>query len=908
MRSFVAAALLAALAAPVMASSGAAVCAADPLGGRSLYLRGTFNAWAANEAQRFTWACNRWELVARIEGEHSFKAADEGWSADADFGRGPEAASEGALRLRGLEFRRRFGGVQRITVSPASAGEPARMSFETCPTQAPLGATELFLRGTPNNWTALEDNQFLWHCDAYHLNVKLEGRHEFKIADAAWKDGSTFGVGAGNFSHVFAGEHTLRLSFDDKRQPQLAITARNWADPRGVKVTDAVALSLRFDSRALAHKQPFGAVTAGQEILFALSALPGVAKATLVVESRRLEGNQEVLEYTELARVPMLRVKDGARERFSARHRFDRIGIYGYWFELEIGGQKYALQNNGRALHWTREKGIGGEAEVGFLPASAKAVRRLRQTVYSADFKVPEWAPDIVYYYVFPERFRNGNPGNDPVPGVTKYRNKGVEKHARWIEKPFRPGSGDGSDDVHNNDFFGGDLQGLIDKLDEIRELGANTLYMTPIFEAPSNHKYDTADFRRIDPRFGSNADFTRLTDEAGKRGIRVIVDTSLNHTGSDSIYFDRYGNYGASGEKGGAFFGGKPNPASPWFGWYSFDLSQTEPDKQYRGWVGVTDLPELNKGSPGWREFAYRGPDSVTKLWLDRGAAGWRMDVAPWVPDDFWREWRQAVRKAKPDALTVSETWFDSSKYFLGDMFDSTMNYIFRNAVQEFAAGGKAQDMVGQLEAMREAYPRAAHDANMNLLSTHDQARALHLFGWNKDDADAATIERAKQRLKLAVFVQMTYPGAPTVYYGDEVGLTGGDDPDNRRPYPWADQGGAPDMTLRAEFKRLIALRHAEPVLRRGELLAPLYADEHVVVWARRLKSAQAGEPDTWALVAASNASTERRVTLTLPPGAANATRPWRAALGGAALPAPRNGRVTVSVPAGFGGVWVSR
>jgi glycosidase len=891
-----------ALAGASLGATAFEACQPDPLQGRSLYLRGSFNSWSANDAQRFTWSCKRWELVARLDGEHSFKAADEGWSADADFGRG---ATEGTLLLRGPELKRRFAGVQRIVLTPARAGQPPQMNIEACPKEAPFGTTDLFLRGTPNNWAALEDYQFLYHCDAYYLNVKLDGRHEFKIADAGWKDATTFGVGNGNHAHVFSGEHTLRLAFDEKNQPQLTIAARTWADPRGVKVTDAVALSLRFDSRSATHKQPFGAVTAGREIVFALSAIPGVTRATLVVESRRLEGNQEVLEYTELARVPMLRTKDGPRERFTARQRFDRIGVYGYWFEVEIGKQTYALQNNGRALHWTREKGIGGEAEVGFLPANTRAIRRLRQTVYSADFAVPAWAPDIVYYYVFPERFRNGNPANDPVPGVTKYRNKGIEKHARWNERPFRPGSGDGSDDVHNNDFFGGDLQGIIDKLDDIRELGANTLYMTPIFEAPSNHKYDTADYTRIDPRFGSDADFTRLTEEAKKRGMRVIVDTSLNHTGSDSIYFDRYGNYGGQG----AFFGGKPNPASPWFGWYSFDLSQADPDKQYRGWVGVTDLPELDKASPGWREFAYRAPNSVTRMWLERGAAGWRMDVAPWVPDDFWREWRTAVRRAKPDALTVAETWFDSSKFFLGDMFDSTMNYIFRNAVQDFAAGGSALDMIGQLEAMREAYPPPAHNANMNLLSTHDQARALHLFGWNRDDADSATIARAKQRLLLALLLQMSYPGAPTVYYGDEVGLAGGDDPDNRRPYPWADQGGRPDLALRAEFKRLIAMRHAEAVLRRGELLAPLYADANVVVWARWLKSAKAGEADTWALVAVNNAPTERQVSITLPADAAPATtRAWRSALGGAALPAPRNGRATLAVPAGFGAVWVSR
>jgi cyclomaltodextrinase len=200
---------------------------------------------------------------------------------------------------------------------------------------------------------------------------------------------------------------------------------------------------------------------------------------------------------------------------------------------------------------------------------------------------------------------------------------------------------------------------------------------MTPIFRAASNHKYDTADYRNVDPAFGSNADFERLTREAARRGMRVIPDTSLNHTGSDSIYFDRYGNFGGQG----AFAGGRVNAASPYASWYRFDTRQPTP--QAVPGLGRRDRPaRTGQGQPCVAQFAYGAPDSVMKLWLDRGASGWRMDVAPWVSDDFWREWRAAIKAHRPDALTVAETWFDASKYFLGDMFDSTMNYIFRNAV----------------------------------------------------------------------------------------------------------------------------------------------------------------------------------------------------------------------------------
>jgi cyclomaltodextrinase / maltogenic alpha-amylase / neopullulanase len=887
-----AAALLFAL--PVAAQT---TCQPDPLQGRGLYLRGTFNSWNAVETQRFTWACSRWELVTRITGEHSFKLADEGWSADADFGLGPDER----LALRGPEIKRRFTGVHRFTVT-MNANTP-RLQVETCTNPATFGDTVLYLRGTPNNWAALDDWAFQYSCDAYYLNVKLSGRHEFKVADATWNDATSFGDGGGNFTHSFDGEHTLRVIFVAGRA-QLSVGPKTFADPSAPAVTDPIALSLRFDSRLQAHKQPFGAVQAGTRIDYAVTALSGVQSLTLVIEKRRLEGNQEVLQYSELARLPMKPASDDAgRERWTASHRYADVAVHGHWFEAVIAGKTYVLQNNPAPVFWTREKGAGGPAQVADKPARTEGIRRFRQTVYSADFQVPDWAPDVVYYYVFPDRFRNGNRANDPKPGVTRYHQHTVEAHKRWTERPYRPGSGDGSDAHYNNDFFGGDLEGLIQKLDYIQDLGANTIYMTPVFKASSNHKYDTADYREIDPAFGSNADFERLTKEAAKRGMRVIPDTSLNHTGADSLYFNRYGNYGSQG----AFQNGKVNPVSPYAGWYSFDTKQPEPDKQFKGWVGVSDLPELDKHNPGLRNFFYRDRDSVMKLWLDRGAAGWRMDVAPWVPDDFWREWRSAIKAHRPDALTVAETWFDASKYFLGDMFDSTMNYVFRNAVLEYAAGGDGAALYQNLEHLREAYPPQALFALMNLLSSHDQARALHHFGWHadkdSDKADAAAIAQAKQRLMLAVLFQMTYPGSPTVYYGDEVGVTGGDDPYNRATYPWADLGGQPDTALLTSFKQLIALRHAHPVLRRGSLDAPLFADAHVLVLVRRLGS-------TWALVALNNATTAKTVSLVLPEGLPVAA--LRDVLGAGAPPAavPGGGaaQVRLEVPPLFGRVLITR
>jgi glycosidase len=888
----------------VSALSHAQTCTPDPLAGRALYLRGSFNAWAALETQRFAWVCNRYELVARVPaGEHLFKLGDEAWSPDADFGAAASDADRVAGKAEGnREFKRRFdGSTQRFIFTMTDTPPRPTLQIEACPLDAPpLGATRLYLRGSMNNFAALDDYAFQFSCDAYYLNVALNGRHEFRIADTS----GTTSYGAGQDAYLreggapverwFHGEHTLRLAWAGGR-PELSVGPKTFADPNAQAVTDPVARSLAFDSRAVTHKQPFGAVMPGTTIEFAVEGLPGVQSLALVVETRRLEGNQEVLEYTELARVPMRKTSAGARERWSASHRFTEVAVHGYWFEAVIAGQRYALQNNRRTLHWTREKGTAGAAEIDALPANTGTIRRFRQTVYAHDFAVPDWAADVIYYYVFPERFRNGDKRNDPKPGAAKYHDGTVETHARWTERPFKPGSGDGSDERYSNDFFGGDLAGLIDKLDYIRDLGANTIYMTPVFRASSNHKYDHADYHQIDPGFGTNDDFVRLTREASRRGIRVIPDASLNHVGRDSRYFDRFGNFADHG----AFENGRINPASPYAEWFTFDPSQKEPDKQYKGWVGIPDLPELNKASPSWRNFAYRDRDSVTKVWIDRGAAGWRMDVAPWVPDDFWREWRRELRAHKPDALTVAEAWFESSKYLLGDMFDSTMNYVFRNAVLEYAAGGPATDLVAALEALREAYPPQAHHALMNLLSTHDQARALHHFGFHDDTKDAVRIAQAKQRLLLAVFLQMTHPGAPAIYYGDEVGVTGGEDPYNRATYPWQDEGGTPDLALLASFKALIALRRENAILRRGALLAPLHVDEHVVVFARKLEG-------RWALTAVNNhASQARSVTFALPTGAPSA---WREAVAPRNLATAADDRLTLNVPALGGVVWLSR
>ena len=729
-------------------------------------------------------------------------------------------------------------------------------------------------------WALREDLAFEYVCDAYLLNADLHGAYDFRITDARFSGGENFGArGAGvlalnepaplaaaqrrggtNLHFAFDGTYTLRLQFPQHGgEPTLTVAPKtpNALDIPAVR--DPIALSLTFDSRNTTNKSPFGATPAGTEVAFALSAAHGVDAATLVIARRRLEGPQEVLAYDELARVPLTRAAADVHDAWRGAYRFADAGVYGYYFLVDAGGKRYVYENNAEPVYWTRELGTNGIGAV--ARQSGRRIRPFRQSVYHADFSVPEWARDIVYYYIFPERYRNGDRRNDPRPGPRTFHDRSVETHANWNEKPYLPRSGDGSDDMYGNDFFGGDLDGIAQKLDDIRELGANTLYLTPIFQAASNHKYDTADYRNVDVHFGGNAAFERLVRATRKRGMRIVLDTSLNHSGSDSIYFDRFGKYPDIG----AFDGARIHPESPYADWYRFDADGSDPDGQYQGWGGAQDLPELDKNSVSYRDFAFRGDDSVMKHWLDAGASGWRMDVAPWISDDFWREWRMAVKGHRADALTVCETQFESSKFLLGDEFDSTMNYVFRDAVQAYANGGDARAIYRNIELLRETYPPQAFFASMNLLSTHDTPRALYAFGDRDEHASSAQIALAKRRLRLAVFFQMIFPGAPTVFYGDEVGVSGGEDPFNRVTYPWPDEGGKRDLGLRDAFKRLIRMRNGNAVLRHGSIDAPAYLDAHAIVLIRH-------DGKQWAVTALNNSDMMRQVEIVLPEPLRNA------------------------------------
>ncbi len=377
---------------------------------------------------------------------------------------------------------------------------------------------------------------------------------------------------------------------------------------------------------------------------------------------------------------------------------------------------------------------------------------------------VPSWVKDAIFYQIFPERFANGDKSNDP-PNVEAWG--GVPK---------------------SKNYFGGDLQGIIDHLDYIASLGVNCLYLNPIFWSTCNHKYHAKDYLKIDPQFGDEKTFRRLVDECHRRGIRIILDGVFNHTGVDFFAFEDIKKHG------------KKSKYVKWYNIYSFPVGP--PNKpNYECWWNYGDLPKLMTHNPEVRDHLYE----VTEHWMKFGIDGWRLDVPNEIPHPFWVEWRKLVKKLNPEAYIVGEIWDDGTSWLQGDQFDAVMNYRFRNAALDFFVNGKttATQFSSSLDSTRKMYPTEVNFVMQNLLGSHDTERLLTLCN---DD---------KEIMKLAWLFQMTYVGAPMVYYGDEIGMRGGKDPACRGTMVWEDN--KQDKDLLTFIKELIRLRNENRSLRRG-------------------------------------------------------------------------------------------
>ncbi len=364
-------------------------------------------------------------------------------------------------------------------------------------------------------------------------------------------------------------------------------------------------------------------------------------------------------------------------------------------------------------------------------------------------------------------------------PARRFYGSETVVAHTTWneaIHDPRKPGS---YFNAYGNQFYGGDLRGVIQKLDYLQGLGIDTLYFTPIFQGRSNHRYDTDDYLVIDPALGTEADFAELAQELQRRGMYMILDGVFNHTSSDSVYFDRYGRYAA-------LEGACESLASSFRAWFAFHNNNVPcGSADYEGWFGYASLAVLQDGSAAVRDFIYRNnAENVVKHWYVRGNNGWRFDVADEITHNWWRDFRPYAKSYDANGPLVGEVWYDATKFLLGDQLDSVMNYRFRKNVLGFARGAGWRDndnngnneIVGltpsqfdhALRSVREDYPPQATNAMFNLLDSHDTNRALYVLTLLGDSG----LSQAKERLKLAALFQFTYPGAPMVYYGDEAAL----------------------------------------------------------------------------------------------------------------------------------------
>ena len=455
-----------------------------------------------------------------------------------------------------------------------------------------------------------------------------------------------------------------------------------------------------------------------------------------------------------------------------------------------------------------------------------------QQTVYDDSLSTPEWFGRGVTYQIFPDRFhRIFTP--DPA-GMLGDR----LVHQNWEElMEYLP---DEHGEIRNRDFFGGSLMGIEEKLPYLKELGISTIYLCPIFESDSNHRYNTGDYDKIDPMLGTQEDFSRLCEKAHALGIRVMLDGVFNHTGSNSRYFNALGSYPS--------LGAAQSKESPYYPWYNFQ----EWPNRYDCWWGIHTLPAVNESHPEYIDFIIEGDDSVIRRWLRAGADAWRLDVADELPDEFIARIRKVMMEENAESFLLGEVWEDGSnkiayskrrKYLLGRETHGLMNYPFRVSAMDYLRGGDAAAFRDAMETIRENYPRPAFYSCMNMLGTHDNPRILTLLGTFPKEAPHTRTERAHYRmgpeeyhrgcrlLQTGAIILYAFPGSPTIFYGDEAGMEGYEDPFNRGTFPW----GHEDRMLQRRFALLGSLRNNRLSLQKGDLRW-LYAQGHGLAFARTL------------------------------------------------------------------------
>ena len=558
-------------------------------------------------------------------------------------------------------------------------------------------------------------------------------------------------------------------------------------------------MRILFDSKQLIHKDPFGTLNPGQSCTLRIHIPSDVQANHVTCLFQHPDGSRAMtvdLTY---------QMKKGAYDIFGGKFAMEEPGLYFYHFHIanRAGGFHLYKQDDGTNIE------AGDLWQVSCVPEDPAA---------------PDWAKGATMYQIFPDRFHKS--GKCDLTGKLEP----YTVHERWDEEVHWQPEPDGK--VLNNDFYGGNFKGIMEKLDYIASLGVTVIYLNPIGKSFSSHRYDTGDYKTPDPMLGTMADFIALCSAVHARGMKIILDGVYSHTGSDSLYFNREGHF--------AGLGAYQSKESPYYSWYDF---QNWPDR-YRSWWGFETLPTVNKMDPAFLEYIITGQDSVIAHWLKAGCDGFRLDVADELPNEFLTLLRKQVRKLKPDAVVIGEVWEDASnkvaygqhrRYFVEDQLDGVMNYPLRTAIINFLR--ERDDGYGLYKtvmSIAENYPKHAFLSNMNCLSTHDSPRILTAL---MDDFDGSREEKAKrhlsrqqydvaqERLMMASFLQYMLPGTASIYYADEAGMEGYKDPFNRRTYPW----GREDQELLGHFRQLGRLRREYEELRLGDITFTVACDSRL-------------------------------------------------------------------------------
>lgn len=518
-----------------------------------------------------------------------------------------------------------------------------------------------------------------------------------------------------------------------------------------------------YNSWDASYKSIFGALRIGQVCDFSIR----------IPNNTQYEGDPVMIIFRTGFKerfLPMLQTdKTDEYTQFTASYTSTFMGIHYYYFGMYSNGHKFFIKKQ------TASKGAIGQGAL------------FQLTVYDDLFETPDFIKGGIIYQIFPDRFCNSKLPKDNIP-TDRFI------HENWGETPlYRP---DEKGHVWNNDYFGGDLQGIIEKLPYLNELGVTCIYLNPIFEAHENHRYNTANYLKVDPHLGTNEDFQELCEKAKDMDISVILDGVFSHTGADSIYFNKFNRYDEVGA-----YNSETSQYNPWYSFYTF------PDK-YEAWWGIDTLPNVNETKKEYLNFIC-GAGGVLEYWLGLGASGYRLDVADELPDGFLDELNKCVKNSDKQNLIIGEVWEDASnkesygvkrRYLLGNQLDSVMNYPFKEAILSYVTGGSTNCFIDSIMTILENYPKPSIDTLMNFLSTHDVMRAITSLGGdcvnnnNKDWQAEHYMSQdqynfGKSRLKSAMVLQYFLPGVPSIYYGDEVGLQGYGDPFNRRCFPWGNE-----------------------------------------------------------------------------------------------------------------------